>query len=81
MQRGRANVSVTRQEMSRTLSSVATAAHMLDDPLLTAVSIGYGGVWQEQREAVGPIIGGLLQRRNSNNVSQRGNSDGQTSGG
>lgn len=52
---------VTRQKMSCTVSSVAMLAHMPDDPLLTPVSIGYGGLWQEQREAVGPVVGCLLQ--------------------
>lgn len=62
---------VTRQKMSRGLGSVAALAHVADDPLLTAVSVGYGGVRQEQREAVGPITGRLLQRRSSNSFIQK----------
>lgn len=47
--------------MGRGVRSVAVLVHPSDQPLLTSVSIGYGGLGQKQREAVGPVGGGLLR--------------------
>lgn len=56
------NQSVTRQKMSGRLSSEAVLVHPSDQPRLASVAVGYGCLWREQREAVGPVGGSLLQR-------------------